>query len=47
MIGRFYPFPVTSSTATAFNPVRVTATNAATELTNIIVWIVWNQSDRQ
>lgn len=49
MIHHFYPFPVVNITAVTVtvNPVNVRSTDAATELTNVIEWIVWNQSDRQ
>lgn len=41
MIGQFYPFPITTTvTGCTFAVVNVRATDAATELANIIEWIV-------
>lgn len=44
MIGQFNPFPVTTVvTGCTFSVVNVRATDAATELANIIEWIVQDE----
>jgi hypothetical protein len=47
MIGQFNPFPVTAAVlvGATWSTVNVRATTAATELSNIIEWLIQNDGD--